>query len=168
MIRWAPRPTPAVFEPLVPAADQTPRPAKWRYTLTEPGAGWETPDFDDTAWAEGAAGFGSPGTPGSIIGTEWKTASIWIRRTFNVPTPEVDKVRLWVHHDEDADVYINGVLACRLRGYSVEYEDYEISTQALATLKPEKNTLAVHCRQTTGGQYIDVGLVRMRQAKSEI
>lgn len=65
-----------------------------------------------------------------------------------------------MHHDEDADIYLNGVLAASLRGYTVEYGDYEMRKEALEALRPGWNTLAVYCRQTVGGQYIDVGIVR--------
>ncbi len=161
-IRWAPLPTPPVVEPVVPTAEQTHTPSKWRYTVADPGPGWEKPGFNDASWDEGAAGFGSPGTPGAVVGTEWRSGSIWLRRDFDMPESDATKLRLWVHHDEDAEVYINGVLACKLPGYSVEYGDHEIFAPALAALRPGRNTLAVHCRQTTGGQYIDAGLVRLK------
>ncbi|MDQ2800004.1 MAG: hypothetical protein M3Y13_10205 [Armatimonadota bacterium] len=65
-------------------------------------------------------------------------------------------------HDEGAEVYLNGVPACRDGGYIGSYDDFELDPKAAATLKPGKNLIAVHCHQETGGQVIDVGLVDPR------
>jgi hypothetical protein len=146
---------------VVPSSQKTAQ--VWRYTLEEPGKDWYKPDFDASAWKEGKGGFGTRGTPGAVIGTEWKTNDIWIRREFNLDSvPET--LMLWMHHDEDAEVYLNGVLAARVKGYITDYDEFRIAPAALKALKPGKNTIAVHCRQTKGGQYIDVGLVAVEPA----
>ncbi|MGB9797183.1 MAG: glycoside hydrolase family 2, partial [bacterium] len=125
---------------------------------------WFKPDFDDSSWQEGIGGFGAPGTPGAIIGTEWRTSDIWLRRKFQLPSltkKDLDNTFLLIHHDEDAEVYINGVLAAKLQGYTTDYEEVELSEVAKSALKPGgENILAIHCHQTVGGQYIDAGLVR--------
>jgi hypothetical protein len=66
---------------------------------------------------------------------------------------------LEAHHDEDLQVYLNGVLAAELPGFIEQYEQFDLRTEAVAALKPGVNTLAVHCHQTVGGQYVDVGLI---------
>lgn len=136
----------------------------WRYTFTAPAEGWQRPEFDASAWAEGPAGFGAEGTPGGVIRTKWTEKGIWLRRAFAIPAemlaPERrNQLQLLLHHDDACEVYLNGVLAARLTGFKVEYQPVAITPEALATLKPDGNILAVRCEQTSGGQYIDVGLV---------
>ncbi|MDB6030283.1 MAG: glycoside hydrolase family 2, partial [Verrucomicrobiales bacterium] len=72
--------------------------------------------------------------------------------------------RLSVHHDEDVEIYINGVLAASASGFSTTYETLALTAAGKTALKPDKNVIAVHCHQTRGGQYIDVGLVDVQQA----
>jgi hypothetical protein len=67
---------------------------------------------------------------------------------------------LLVHHDEDAEIYLNGVLAAQLRGFVSDYDEVALSDKARAEMRPGKNLIAVHCHQTGGGQYIDVGIVQ--------
>ena len=66
-----------------------------------------------------------------------------------------------IHHDEDAEVYLDGTLALQKGGYTTEYDELPVSAEAKTKLKPGKHTLAVHCKQTRGGQYIDVGIVKI-------
>ena len=130
----------------------------WRYTTSKPADEWFKPDFDATAWKEGKGGFGTEATPGAVVRTEWNSADIWIRREFNAAAAPRNP-SLLMHHDEDAEVYINGVLAIKKPGYISEYEEFELSPEAKAAIKPGKNVIAVHCHQTGGGQYIDVGIM---------
>jgi Glycosyl hydrolases family 2, TIM barrel domain/Glycosyl hydrolases family 2, sugar binding domain/Glycosyl hydrolases family 2 len=136
---------------------------KWRYTLEKPADGWFKPDFDVSGWAEGVGGFGTEGTPGAVVRTEWKTADIWLRRDIDLAQGPFDGLSLSIHHDEDVEVYLNGVLATKLPGFITDYEDAAIAPEALKSLKPGKNVIAVHCKQTGGGQYIDVGLVGVKK-----
>ena len=62
-------------------------------------------------------------------------------------------------HDEDIEVYLNGVLAMKKGGFTASLDDYPNSAFAAATLKTGKNVIAVHIHQTEGGQGADVGLV---------
>jgi hypothetical protein len=131
----------------------------WRYTFDKPAGDWFAANFDDSGWKEGPGGFGTKGTPGAVVRTEWKTADVWLRREFTLPDGPLANLALNVHHDEDVEIYINGVLAARARGYTTEYEELPLSAAARAALRPGKNVFAVHCHQTTGGQYVDVGIV---------
>jgi hypothetical protein len=151
-------PAPSQLIEVVPTA-QTER-VPWQYTFDQPPAGWEKPEFVPPAWKQGVGGFGTRMTPGSVVRTEWSGGKIWLRREFSLKDGVKD-LRLLMHHDEDAEVFLNGVLAVRAVGYTTDYQQFELSPDAKAALKPAANVLAIHCRQTAGGQYIDAGLVRL-------
>jgi hypothetical protein len=150
-------PPPRVLS-LVPTSEVQPH--LWRYTEEKPQENWFEPAFDDSGWKEGPGGFGRKNTPGSVVRTEWTTSEIWLRRTFELPElPEKGELALTIHHDEDAEVYLNGKLIGQFSGYLTNYVLVPVSTDRPSNvLRKGRNVLAVHCRQTTGGQYIDVGL----------
>ncbi|MBM3882798.1 MAG: DUF4965 domain-containing protein [Verrucomicrobia bacterium] len=154
---WAPMPKPPVLLNVLPTAEESRE--RWRYTTQKPAGDWFKPDCDDSTWQQGVAGFGTRGTPGAIVRTEWNTPNIWLRREFTMPEGSWSDLQLRLHHDEDAVVYLNGVLAVSVTGYTTEYEAVPILPAAQAALKPGRNVLAIHCRQTGGGQYIDAGFV---------
>ena len=141
---------------IVPTARTAPQ--LWQYSLDKPADNWFSSEFDASGWKEGKSGFGSEGTPGSIIGTVWKTNDIWLRREVTIDKP-LKSPQLVVHHDDDAEVYINGVLAVTLPDYVGDYENLDLKPESLKALKQGKNIIAVHCHQKSGGQFIDVGIV---------
>ena len=157
---WAPMPVYSTNTTtiLVPGAREEAG-IKWHYTTQKPADGWYQPDFDANAWQVGVAGFGTSGTPGAVVRTDWNTPDIWLRREFILPDGFSGNPVLSAHHDEDMEVYINGVEAATASGYTTDYVQIPLNEAGRAALKPGKNVMAVHCHQTTGGQYIDVGLI---------
>jgi hypothetical protein len=158
-------PPPPVVKTIVPTSEETG--LEWRYTTDKPADGWMKPAFDDSAWTKGPGGFGTKNTPGAVIRTEWKTADIWLRREIEMPEGKFTSPQLRIHHDEDVEVYINGVLALKLKGFQSEYEERAMTPAGKAALKPGKNLIAVHCLQIKGGQYVDVGIVDVIPAKAK-
>jgi len=155
-------PPPVVTE-LVPTSEKTAQ--TWLHRTDAPPEGWTKPDFSDARWVEGKGGFGSKTTPGAIIGTEWTGKAIWLRRTFELKALPTGEVMLRVHCDEDGEVYLNGVLAAKLPGYTSDYTVVPISDAARKALVKGTNTLAVSAKNAFGGQFIDVGLVEVTPPK---
>ena len=65
-----------------------------------------------------------------------------------------------LHYSDLENAYDEPGRAARvagLAGYTTAYTFVGIEN----TLKKGANTIAIHCRQTKGGQYIDAGLVEL-------
>jgi hypothetical protein len=158
---WAPMPKPPVVTEVVKTAAT--EPSLWFYTTSKPADDWSKATFDPKGWKEGKSGFGTPGTPGTTIGTRWSEPDIWLIRDIELNNVEIEKLHWLIHHDEDAEIYVNGELAAQLSGYTVQYETRPLSKDAVKALRPGKNRIAIHCHQTGGGQYIDLGLATVKK-----
>ena len=131
--------------------------------MQPPEGDWFALDYSDAEWERGRGGLGTPETPNTSIGTRWDSRDIWVRRTFQLASPLPDRVGLRIYHDEDAQVYLNGKLVAELGGYTTDYDLLEVAS---STLREGDNVIAIHCHQTTGGQFIDCGLDAIVLAKA--
>ncbi len=151
-----------VLYEIVPTSRDTVVP--WRYTFDQPGERWFRPDYEDDDWSVGAAPFGKEEPKFSRRPrTEWTSDDIWLRREFAINGRPTGELYLWIYHDDDADVYINGVLACEVKGYKTEYAAVPLPISVRTALRRSGNVIAIHCRQDSGGQYIDAGIVEARK-----
>jgi hypothetical protein len=143
---------------ITPSAEESA--SNWKYTTSTPAANWYQSGFNTSSWSTGLGGFGSTGTPGIIINTQWTTSNIYLVRTFTMPSGSFTNPEFEVFHDEDVAIYINGILAASETGYITSYEDLQMSSAAQQQLVAGQTvTLAVSCLNTTGGQGVDVGIV---------
>lgn len=151
---WAPLPKRPVVKQVVPTSEA--EAATWSYTLTKPAENWFAESFSDASWRTGKGGFGG-NVPGA---SPWNTSDIWVRRSFDFSGP-TEGLYLRIFHDEDAEVYLNGKKIAQMEGYSTAYVDVPMDATMQAALKQGRNVLAIHVRQTGGGQGIDAGFVRI-------
>lgn len=140
---------------LLPTSEREPQPA--RYTTEAPAAGWEQPDFDDKAWKSGNGGFGTRQTPNAKVGTVWDGSDIWVRREFDLQEVPAGEALLRLHHDEDAEVFLNGVRIAAVKGHVGNYTMLPIVQDGI--FRKGRNVIAIKCHQTHGGQFIDAGLI---------
>jgi hypothetical protein len=157
--------TPVKVTTVVPTSQLTGQ--AWKYRFNQPSSGWAGTSYNDNTanWTTGNGGFGAGNPPNTagLVRTTWNTPDIWLRRTFNpghLTAQQISNLFFSVYHDEDVEIYINGVLAATGAGYRTSYGLMALTEAGRGAIIPNaNNVLAVHCRQTGGGQYIDVGLV---------
>ncbi|MEI8234986.1 MAG: DUF4965 domain-containing protein [Verrucomicrobiota bacterium] len=153
---WAPAPPPPKITTLVPLEQE------WRYTTTTPAEDWNRPDFDDSSWSKGQAGFGVEPPPHALFvrHTEWNTKDIWMRREITVPEGDHPNLKFLAYHHDGVEIYVNGIRAAAQGSYVTSAVPMEIPIpSAQALLKPgAKVLLSVHCNHYWGPQGVDVGL----------
>ena len=153
---WAPMPKRLEYTEVVPTSRDERQ--TYRYSFQRPDGDWYAADYDDSDWREGEGGFGTRGTPNATVGTEWRGRRIWLRREVEIPEgmAEAD-VRMFIHHDEDVEMWLDGEPFFSAGGFTANYTGYELADDKRAMLTPGKHVFALTVRQTDGGQFIDFG-----------
>lgn len=147
------------YETILPAADETAYTVG--YTETQPAAGWMKPGFDDSQWQTATAPFGD----NDQAATQWKTKNLWVRRVFNLDNIDIDKLFLKINHDDNTEVYLNGVKIYGYAGWLNKFAYIPLADAAKQSLKKGRNVLAIHVANTSGGAWLDAGLSTINKQK---
>ena len=160
---FAKMPVPPTVTVIVPTSQKQPH--DWSYTFDKPSdENWTQRNFDATGWKTGPAAFGVGGTPGVVNRTEWSTPDLWVRREVTLPSQLAGNLQFYVVHDEDVEIYVNGVLAAEEGGFITSYQPLPITQKARLLMTPgAKIVIAAHCHQTTGGQGLDIGMATVEE-----
>ena len=146
-----------VFRTIAPMADE----GGWkaRYTREVQQDGWQKPDFNDAAWREGTAAFGSPDL--SYVRTRWseENSDLYVRRTIDVTAADLQEELMLIYsHDDVFELFINGTKVADTGETWREGIRLPLNDELKKLLHPGKNVIASHCHNTTGGAYTDFGL----------
>ena len=143
----------------------------WKYMTDAPDETWHHPAYEDDDWLEAPGPFGNPDLfmLGGAIRTHWDTDNVRLRRSFVLDeVPEDGDLYVLINHDADAEVFFNGVSACRVTGFSGGYALHPVSASARTALRRGDNLMAVHCAHDgRGAQYIDAGLYLFQPGTAE-
>jgi len=112
------------------------------------------PEFADGNWAQGAAGFGTE-DEGVIPQTPWTSDDIWMRARF-----DLNKLpsggRLYVYHDQEMEVFVNGLLAGKETDWAHEYKvvkSFSTDDPNKSLLHLGKNVIALHVHHAGDGRH---------------
>lgn len=99
--------------------------------------------------------------------TKWTDGDIWMRRTFTLIDINFNELYLKLHHDDNVHVYLNGEEIYTCNCWNGKMENFLMNDSAKSKLKKGTNILAVHCSNTAGGTWLDVGLADKPVSKSD-
>jgi hypothetical protein len=143
------------YKTILPASDEGSY--EVNYTEVQPQGEWQATDYNTSEWKLGKAPIGDLAQKAKTI---WQSNDIWVRRTFDVSNPEtIHALFLKLNHDDNIDVYLNGKKIYDKVGWTNTFEYISLGEEHKKVLKPGKNVIAIHLRNTAGGRFLDFGLV---------
>ncbi|PYP66103.1 MAG: hypothetical protein DMD36_17935 [Gemmatimonadetes bacterium] len=145
---------------------------KYQVVPVDDGIGFERPDFDDSAFAVGDAGFGSRegycelNNPGDVR-TEWPVETdLLVRKTLELPAGTTDVV-VYVTVDNDVQVFVNGHDVSD--GLQIHEGCPSLDSFSFAVpdslLQVGTNLLAVRARDRGGLTYLDLEVTRRNRLR---
>ncbi|MDB5210636.1 MAG: hypothetical protein JWQ30_1463, partial [Sediminibacterium sp.] len=152
-----------VYETVLPAADE--QAYQCKFTETEPAEGWMNKNFNDVQWKTGAAPFGSSKSRSKTL---WTSKNIWMRRSFVLNDLNINKLFLKLHHDDNVEVYLNGSLVYTCNCWNGKPQLFELTDEMKSKLVKGENIIAIHCANTAGGAWLDVGLANEPKPKISV
>lgn len=139
-----------------------------KYTQDQPGENWQSADFDDAAWTEGPAAFGT--NDQRNVHTPWYSPNIWVRRTLTFDPSLVKNKQLYLRysHDDVFQLYINGKQLVSTEYVWRSNIRVDIPDSIAETMKDGKAVIAAHCENRMGGALVDFGLyAEMKEARQK-
>ncbi|HSG70102.1 MAG TPA: PQQ-binding-like beta-propeller repeat protein, partial [Planctomycetaceae bacterium] len=115
---------PAAYQPAIKQGDV------WKYLAgTDPTGEWQTPEFDDSGWKSGKAGFGyGDNDDATILDMRGKYTRVSIRKTFNrSDIKAADRLGLMINYDDGFVASLNGTEIVR-RGVVGDGETAKVSS----------------------------------------
>ena len=148
-----------ILENIVPMSDKE----AWKGAIsrTNPGKGWEMPDFNDSSWTVAEAGFGTSDVPN--IRTPWteEHSDLYVRRVVDLKPADLEGDLFLVYsHDDGMEIFINGTKVATTVDDKRENSKLNLSGDIKKLLHPGKNLIATHCHNNTGGAWTDFGIYR--------
>lgn len=151
------------LQTVLPAAVE--KPYQVKYTETEPADSWTNVNFNDNQWKTTTAPFSDDKQRAKTL---WTSKDIWVRRAFVLNNTNLNKLFLQLHHDDNVEVYLNGEEIYTCNCWNGKVENFPVEDAVKAKLKKGKNILAIHCSNTAGGAWLDVGLANKPVTKPGI
>lgn len=145
--------SPKNYKLILPASDD--KPYECKYTFTQPASGWENIRFDDNDWKTGGAPFTDNKAQAKTL---WTGKDLWVRRAFKLSDVNVAQLILKLYHDDNVEVYLNGINIYSRTGWTADFQLIPVNTFK-NSLKTGENVLAIHCANTAGGAWLDAGLL---------
>lgn len=148
-----------VFETVVPMGLEVAWDAK--YSRTDPGKGWEKPNFNDSSWSNGKGAFGSSENSG--IHTDWsaENSDLYVRREVNLSPEDLQGDLFLVYsHDDNFELFVNGTKVAQGPAERKEEVKLELTDDIRNLLHPGKNVIASYCHNNGGGALTDFGIFR--------